>query len=89
MEDYGACELEYHDTPLEACQQHRIVGHIFFQYTSLLAQLAVVPALASSVLARDQENPSCALCAGQSLRVSLHVFAFVQSCLLCENGWYY
>ena len=61
--DYGACELEYHDTLLLACQQHRRVAdfkskndtqkvapHILSN-TSLLAQLAFVPfPLASSLV---------------------------------------
>ena len=57
--DYGACELENHDTLLLECQQHRMVVYlkskngtqkdILSQYTSLLAQLVFVPfPLASS-----------------------------------------
>jgi ribosomal protein L18 len=55
--DYGACELEYNDALLVACQQHRLVvyfssHHIFFQYTSFLSEpdFVLIP-LASSHLA--------------------------------------
>ena len=64
--DCGACELEYHDTLLLACQKHRTVSYfsskmtfkrsrrIFSQYASLLAQLVSVPfALASRRLLKD------------------------------------
>ena len=50
--DYGACELEYHDTLLLAGQRHRMVEltpkrsrHMFSQYTSPVAQLVFVPLL--------------------------------------------
>ena len=51
--DYGACELENHDTLLLEWQQHRMVVYLkskndtlrdlLSQYTSLLAQLVFAP----------------------------------------------